>query len=147
MSKWWASESYASNIDVDPRSLSDKNALNFLEKSCKFNGERYCVGLLWVNSQTSLPNNFALAKSHFLSLEKCLDRNPYLKHRYAESIRIDVEKGYVRKISADELAEGEKDPQWYLPHHPVMNPNKPEKVRRVCNAASRFCRVSLRART
>ena len=143
MSKWWASESYASNIDVDPRSLSDKNALKILEKSCKFNGERYCVGLLWGNSQTSLPNNFALAKSHFLSLEKRLDRNPDLKHRYAESIRIDVEKGYVRKISAEELAEGEKDPQWYLPHHPVVNPNKPEKVRRVCNAASRFCRISL----
>ena len=33
--------------------------------------------------------------------------------------------------------------QWYLPHHPVINPNKPEKIRRVCNAASRFCRVSL----
>ena len=32
---------------------------------------------------------------------------------------------------------------WYLPHHPVTNPNKPGKVRRVANAASKFCGESL----
>ena len=31
----------------------------------------------------------------------------------------------------------------YLLHHPVLNPNKPQKVRRVCNAASKFRRISL----
>ena len=25
-----------------------------------------------------------------------------------------------------------------MPHHPVLNPHKPDKVRRVCNAASKF---------
>ena len=28
--------------------------------------------------------------------------------------------------------------QWYVPHHPVINPHKPEKVRRVCNAAANY---------
>ena len=32
---------------------------------------------------------------------------------------------------------------WYLPHHPVTNPNKPGKVRRVANAASVFKKQSL----
>ena len=32
---------------------------------------------------------------------------------------------------------------WYLPHHPVENPNKPCKVRRVKNAASKFRGQSL----
>ena len=31
--------------------------------------------------------------------------------------------------------------EWYLPHHPVLNPNKPVKVRRVCNAASKYKEV------
>ena len=31
----------------------------------------------------------------------------------------------------------------YLPHHPVLNPNKPGKVRRVCNAASKYKEVCL----
>ena len=28
--------------------------------------------------------------------------------------------------------------EWYLPHHPVINPNKPGKVRRVLNGAAKF---------
>ena len=30
------------------------------------------------------------------------------------------------------------EPIWYLSHHPVTNPNKPEKMRRIANAASKF---------
>ena len=33
--------------------------------------------------------------------------------------------------------------EWYLPHHPVLNPNKPVKVRRVYNAASKYKDVRL----
>ena len=31
--------------------------------------------------------------------------------------------------------------EWFLPHHPVINLNKPGKVRRVCNAASKYKEV------
>ena len=33
--------------------------------------------------------------------------------------------------------------QWYLPHHPVINAHKSEKVRRVCNAAAKYQSVAL----
>ena len=33
--------------------------------------------------------------------------------------------------------------EWYLPHHPVLNPNKPGKVRSVCNAASKYKDICL----
>ena len=33
--------------------------------------------------------------------------------------------------------------QWYLPHHPVLSPHKPDKVRRVCNTPSKFHGTSL----
>ena len=33
--------------------------------------------------------------------------------------------------------------EWYLPHHPVLNANKPGKVRRVCNAVSKYKGVCL----
>ena len=32
---------------------------------------------------------------------------------------------------------------WYLPHHPVVNPNRPGKVRRVLNGAAKFLGASL----
>ena len=33
--------------------------------------------------------------------------------------------------------------EWYLPHHPVIHPNKPGKVRRVLNGAAKFQGSSL----
>ena len=36
------------------------------------------------------------------------------------------------------------DREWYLPHHPIVNPNKPGKVRRVLNGASKFHGTSLK---
>ena len=42
-----------------------------------------------------------------------------------------------------ELENTKTDLQWYVPHLPVLNSNKPDKVRRVCNAASKFGGVSL----
>ena len=43
----------------------------------------------------------------------------------------------------EELEAKKSERQWYVPHHPVENPNKPGKVRRVCNAASKFRGISL----
>ena len=72
-----------------------------------------------------------------------LEKSPDLKRRYAESIRADRLKGYARRVTVQKMTTGEKDPQWYLPHHPLINANKPENIRRVCNAAKCFCRVLL----
>jgi hypothetical protein len=58
-----------------------------------------------------------------------------------ETIHNDLEKGYIKRIVLNEGATEEK--QCYLPHHPVLNPNKPGKIRRVCDAACRYQRSSL----
>ena len=72
-----------------------------------------------------------------------LDSNQSLKARYSETINSDLKKGYVSILSKDELSATENGPVWYVPHHPVLNPHKPDKVRRVCNAASKFRGYSL----
>ena len=33
--------------------------------------------------------------------------------------------------------------EWHLPHRPVLNPNKPGKVRRGCNAAAKYKDICL----
>ena len=143
VSKWWALESYASFVSVDPRSKSDKKALETLEKTCVFTGKRYCVGLLWDPDAKPLSNNFPLAKCQLLSLERRLCKNSELQVGYVKSIEDDIANGYVRKVPFTEVKTTQSLPQWYLPHHPVVNPNKPSKIRRVCNAAARFAGNSL----
>ena len=67
---------------------------------------------------------------------------PNLKSSYQQSIDTDVEKGFVKILGESEV-KGTFGKERYLPHHPVLNPNKPGKVRRVCNAASKYKEVCL----
>ena len=53
------------------------------------------------------------------------------------------EKGYVLILSSDECASTRDDLEWYVPHHPVLNPHKLDKVRRVYNAVSKIRGYSL----
>ena len=48
-----------------------------------------------------------------------------------------------RILKQEDLEATKSERQWYVPLHPVENPNKPGKVRRVCNAASKFRGLSL----
>ena len=136
-------ESYASNCSVSGRSKEDERALEMLKATTKFDGKRYEVGLLWKNAKPHLPNNYSSAVSQLKSLERRLEKDANLKQRYKETIDVDVQKGFVRILDEAELENTKSDLQWYVPHLPVLNPNKPDKVRRVCNAASKFGGVSL----
>ena len=135
---WWDNESYGSRVKVDGRSRSDVKALETLEKTTHCENDRYTVGMLWNSPRSRLPNNYRTAVKQFLSLENRLAKNPELKDAYSDTMKTDKDSGYIRIIEPTGLQQTKNEPQWYLPHHPVINPNKPGKVRRVCNAASEF---------
>ena len=73
-------------------------------------------------------------------MEKRLGNNPTLKEKYDQTISTDLIKNYIKPVEMTELEPGKI---WYLPHHPVQNPNKPGKIRRVANAASKYRGQSL----
>ena len=113
-----------------------------LESTTKFIGERYEVGMLWSEPEPNLPNSYSSALGQLYSLERRFQGDPNLKSLYQQSIDTDVEKGFV-KILDESKVKGTLGNEWYLPHHPVLNPNKPGKVRRVCNAGSKHKEVCL----
>ena len=78
----------------------------------------------------------------FNSMEKRLSKDLVLYKRYAQTIQDDLDKRYVIEVESrdDKHCAGR---EWYLPHHPVVNPNKPGKARRVLNGASKFQGISL----
>ena len=59
-----------------------------------------------------------------------------------QSIETAVENEFV-EILDETKVKGTFGKEWFLPHHPVLNPNKPGKVRSVCNAASKYKEVCL----
>ena len=139
---WYELESYGAFKQVDARSAADKRALSILNSETVHNGERYIVPMLWIDSNVILPNNYYSSLAQFKTLERRLSKDPELRERYAETIREDIRKGYVVTVEPHDLRK-RSDREWYLPHHPVVKPNKPGKVRRVLNGASKFHGTSL----
>lgn len=71
------------------------------------------------------------------SLQKTFKNNPENKERYAESIQDRMQKGYVRKLSKEEVSIDSKG-TCFLPPRCVINPMKPDRLRRVYDASAKF---------
>ena len=90
------------------------------------------------------PSNRALAEKRLNSLRVRLKKDSDLYTKYSKGIKDYVDKGYAEKIPADEnVKEQEPSNMWYLPHHPVFHPQKPEKPRVVFDCAATYGGVSL----
>ena len=98
--------------------------------------------MLWNDKESTLPNNYFSSLAQLKSLEKRLDKDPSLREKNAETFREDIQKGYVITVKAHD-PKSRADREGYLPHHPVLNPKKPVKVRRVLNGASKCHGASL----
>ena len=131
---WKIDSSGSENENETPLSKDDTRALKILNDTVRHTGERYEIGLLW-KEKVNLENNYPVAKAQIQSLEKKLSKDQLLKEMYQKTLDTDIEKGYVKPVIFSSIAPSRV---WYLPHHPVTNPNKPGKERRVSNAASVF---------
>ena len=76
-------------------------------------------------------------------LEKQLTKDQSLREKHSNTINEDLDKGCVVRVKDAHKVESRSEREWYLPHHPVVNPNKPGKVRRVLNGAAKFHGASL----
>ena len=94
--------------------------------------------MLWADDRSSLPNNYFSALVQLKSLERRLGKDPDLKKSYSQTIRDDFSKGYIVEVDKSDCFKTDQPREWYLPHHPVVHPHKPGKVRRVLNGAAKF---------
>ena len=53
-----------------------------------------------------------------------------------------IKNGYARKLPNEEIDKTSQR-TWYLPHHPVFNKHKPNKIRTVFDAATEHDGMSL----
>ena len=139
---WSELESFIAFKQVDARSTADKHALSIFNSETVHNSERYIVPMLWIDSNVSLPNNYVSSLAQLKTLERRLSKDSELRDRYADTCREDIRKGYIVTLEPHDPRK-RSDREWYLSHHPVVNPNKPVNVRRVLNGASKFHRTSL----
>ncbi|VDI74823.1 Hypothetical predicted protein [Mytilus galloprovincialis] len=62
---------------------------------------------------------------------------------YTATVSDYIQKGYAKEVTD---VSNKSSHRWYLPHHPVTNEHKPEKVRVVFDCAAKLKDVSLNSR-
>ena len=90
-----------------------------------------------------LPESEAQARNRLRTLHSRLNCDERLRKLYHEGVKVDEGLGYVRKLTAVEAQVLRQGRHWFLPHFPVFHPDKPDKCRRVLDAAAKNCGVSL----
>ena len=122
----------------------DKKAICLIRDSITYLDGHYEVGLPW-KRPLKLPNNYRMAFQRIQCLRKRLSKDLPLLRRYRESMEQSIRKNYLVPVPNYQLNPG-YCPRWHLPHHPVVNPKKPEKLRIVLDCAAKFEGVSLNDR-
>ena len=142
--RFWEVDSGLASSTNSKKSMSieDKRALSIMEESIELVDGHYYVALPWRQKNTFLPNNRPMAMRRLYSLKRKLQGDEELSAKYKASIEDYLKQGYASGIS-DEDGVPAGRPLWYLPHHPVVHPQKPGKVRVVFDCAAKYQDVSL----
>ena len=121
--------------------LKDQKALNIMEETVKLENGHYEMALPWKFYPPRLQNNRTLAERRLLQLKKRLLREPLVHQKYKGFMDDLLDKDYARKVNSQD--PGPLGTRWYLPHHPVFNPQKPGKVRVVFDCSAKYYGTSL----
>nr|XP_049467000.1 uncharacterized protein LOC125908337 [Anopheles coluzzii] len=123
-------------------SKEDQRAMSILQNNTKHVDGRYTTGLLWRSDNVFMPENRQMALSRMECLERKMSRDTSLAEKINAILEDYLKKGYARPIREDELKTFYPR-KWYLPVFPVTNPNKPNKIRLVWDAAAEVRGISL----
>jgi len=124
-------------------SLEDRRALHQMEESIKLVDGHYQLALPWKRPNTALPNNRVCAEGRLRLLKKRLQRDPKLLEKYRETMNGYINDDHARALPVEESTKEVHKRIWYLPHHPVVHPQKPNKLRVVFDCAARYKDTSL----
>ena len=127
-----------SDSDAITDSTAHRRASAVVESSAQHNGTRYVVGVPWKCGSPRLPENVDVAGKRLSLLERRLIRDTEFGIEYFSILSSYERKGYISKV-----AERAASRRWFLPHHPVLNPHRPGKVRIVFDCAVKFNGESL----
>ena len=122
LKQFWSLEAIGITPQVDRQLTPDERlAVNKVNETLIFNGERYEVAVPWKNDKPHLSSNRQMAERRLRSVEKKLKQDESLAQAYQSVIDDYKSKGYIRKVPQE---EPKPSSEWFLPHFPVVHPEK-----------------------
>ena len=133
--KLWKLEDESTLFD-DERGMSfnDRKAVDIWENTIIMDNGHYQLAIPFKERPPSLQDNHCIAEHRLQSLGRRLERDTHLHGKYKEGISDLLQKGYAEEVPESD----DKVVTWYIPHHPVFHPMKPDKVRIVFDCASKY---------
>ena len=129
-------------IDDKPEdSLEDKMFRAKVEKSLTLVEGHYQMALP-LRDGVNLPNNKSQAVQRLQSLKRKFEKNPTFLHDYVDFMDTVFDKNYAEQVPVEQLDRYDGK-VWYIPHHGIYHPQKPQKIRVVFDCSARFLGVSL----
>ena len=125
--------------DAVALSIEDQRAKQIMDETIDLKNGHYEVGLPWKHVPPYLPNNRPMAEARLRYLKNKFQKDGEFFTTYRTTMEDYIDKGYAEEAPTSDTAS----PVWYLPHHPVMHPHKPEKMRVVYDCAARYKGTSL----
>ncbi|KAK3739697.1 hypothetical protein QZH41_004055, partial [Actinostola sp. cb2023] len=110
-------------------SQDDNHFLKILRDGIKKENGHYIMPLPIRRDEVFMPNNKEQAISRAMWLKKRLTSDQRMYADYLKFMEDILDKDYARKVPSTVTAKAGKT--WYLPHHGVYHPHKPEKIRGV----------------
>ncbi|KAL9978539.1 hypothetical protein ACROYT_G016066 [Oculina patagonica] len=122
-------------------SFEDQRAKQIMDESAVLVDGHYQLKLPFRHSPPCLPDSLPVAKKRLHWLKKRMEKDPAFHKQYASVIQKYQEEGSSRQVPDEEVST--LKPIWYLPHHAVWHPRKPEEPRVVFDCACKSKGVSL----
>jgi hypothetical protein len=129
------------SVESTTLSRDDHKALSIVSQDARIVNGHFEVPL--PRKYERLPNNFVDAQRRAAHLKGRLIRDPQLLSRYTELMQRHIEKGFLEPATTTTTDNTVNAIEWYMPHHPVFNPKKPDKLRIVFDCAARYKDCSL----
>ena len=120
-------------------SINDKKFLRIMDENVKLIDGHYQLPLPFKEQIMDVPNNKSLAIKRVFSLKKKLQTNKKMHEDYCTFMKNIFDKGFAEKCDSS----SENGKTWYLPHHGVYHPKKPNKIRVVFDCSAKYGGVSL----
>ena len=140
LEKFWKLDSVPQHVQVE-MSVNDRKALSLWEKSITHADDgHYEVSIPFREYPPPLEDNIDVAKQRLARLKTRLVNDEALHAMYTDSMQDLLSRGYAEEVPAEEASPSVV---WYLPHHAVLNPNKPGKLRVVFDCSAKHCGKSL----
>ena len=116
-------------------SRDDMKFIHIMEKGIRLENGHYEMPLPFRDDMPSLPKNKEVALRHLQCLRKRFHKDKRYCNKYTAFMRDLVDNKFAEKVAAEDIIV-RNGYEWYLPHHGVYHPRKPQKLRVVFDGSA-----------